>query len=62
VILGNAGFSGLSAVKLDETIADFEFDVDDLSNLAKTSLQILWASVLGETTDVDLVRLHSIRR
>ena len=51
------------AVDGDRTNADLlEFDVDDISNLAKAALEVLLARVFREATNVDLIRLDKVYR
>jgi len=52
-------FCSLPTFELNKAISNFEFNVHDVTNFSKTTLEVLLTCMLRKTTNIDLVRLDS---
>lgn len=57
MVFRHALFRSLAGVELNESEANLKLDLSNVSNLAEAALEILLTRMLGETADVDFVRL-----
>lgn len=57
MVFGNTFLGGFTLIEFHKAIANLEFNIDNLSNLAKAVLQVFLPSVLRKTADINLVGL-----